>query len=161
MARISNDSRTIDPRYTKIREASAAMGENNDCSVVAIAAACGIPYEKAHAAMAARGRKNGKGAYSPDVEAAVGDLGFETKHIDPQSFINKYPGVHKGLKSVTTHHMDRFKQVWDDGNSYLLFTARHVGAVVDGVNVDWTKGRAKRVVELIQVTNPVCWYRPK
>jgi len=152
MARISNSSRSHDPRYTAIREASAAMHENNDCSVVAIAAACDVEYSRAHAAMASEGRRPRRGAYNHDILNAVAALGFTATFVPSKKFIIQYPGVHSNLKGVTTHHMERFSAVWDDGNTYLLFTSRHVGAVVDGVNVDWTKGTAKRVLKVYKIT---------
>jgi hypothetical protein len=152
MAKINTSHSVNDPRYTAIREASAAAKENNDCSVVAIAAACDISYDDAHKAMKAEGRKDRQGALTSDILKAVKAVGFKAKKVDPQKFIKQYPGVHSTLKGVTTHHMDRFPKAWDDGKTYLLFTKRHIGAVVAGVNIDWTKGSSKRAVAIYEVT---------
>ena len=65
--------------------------------------------------------------------------------------IARYPGAHKALRNVTTHHPERFSDVWRDGKTYLMYTRGHVLAIVNGVNHDWTRGRAKRCKALYEV----------
>ena len=129
------------------------MNESNDCSVKALAIGLNVDYMIAHEALRLQGRKNREGAMSFDILVAARKLGFDLHHVDPQEFIAKYPGGHKNLKNVTTHHMDRFNKVWADGERYLVLTPRHVLAVVDGVNHDWTKGKAHRVVSIYRIHN--------
>lgn len=142
-----------DQRFSQIDEISRANGETNDCSVKALSLALDVPYEKAHAALASEGRKHCRGTHVPAIRAAFAKLGGEFITVDPADFINRYPGAHKNLKSVTTHHPDRFNKVWADGNTYLIFVTGHVLVVRNGVNLDWTRGRAKRAYMIWKVTN--------
>jgi hypothetical protein len=59
--------------------------------------------------------------------------------------IARYPGVHKNLKSVTTHHPRRFKKVWADVEPLLFDCNQHVAAFKDGTIHDWSINAAKRV----------------
>jgi len=155
MARIDNTA--IDnTAYKAIREGSTcAPGEHNDCAVVAVAAACGVTYDAAHAMLAKVGRKNRHGTYPRHTHAAVFQFGFTLTRVSAFDFISRYPKAHQVLRSVTTHHPDRFKSVWQDGETYIIHTRSHVLAVRNGVNVDWTRGRAKRAVDIYRVTkNP-------
>lgn len=126
--------------------------EHNDCSVIALALATGLPYAKTREALRARGRKDRDGVSIVHILDALEDLGWTTVHVGKMKFINQYPGHHRtALKNVTTHHPDRFPEVWRDGNTYLIFTATHVLCVKDGVNHDWTRGRAKRAWRIYKV----------
>lgn len=137
--------------YRTIRNSSNAFQENNDCAVVAATVATTEPYEKVHGIMAAKGRRARKGTPMWITKATLDVLGFDMIEVDPRSFTDRYPGSHKRLRNVTTHHPERFSKVWTDGNTYLLRTAGHILAVVNGVNVDWTKGKALRVRTIYRV----------
>lgn len=142
-----------DERYKALREASEKRGERNDCSVVAVAAVCDVPYEVAHETLRKLGRTRGRGTSTFQILEACKALGFTTERINRRDKIEQYPGVHgRVLKNITTHHPDRFKAVWRDGHKYLFLTSSHVAAVVNGVNVDWTRGRAKIVNFVYRVT---------
>lgn len=120
--------------------------ERGDCAVRAIAALTDTPYERVHAMMAAQGRKHGRGTCWGVIWNTLSDLGFKAVRRDPLDFVHRYPGSHAtALRSVTTHHPDRFPTVWRDGKRYLMYTSRHVLAIVNGVNHDWTRGKACRV----------------
>lgn len=154
MARINTSIRTGE--FNQLVAASNAMGENNDCSVKALALACGVEYEVAHRAMAAHGRVNGRGARHGEIIKAVAALGFKAEHQNYWNFIDKYPKGHREvLRNVTTHHPARFNKVWADGNTYLMFTKGHVLTVINGTNHDWTNGRAMRAVSIYKVTKEV------
>lgn len=131
--------------YRALNREGYARGERDDCSVIAIAAATGAPYEKAHAAMREAGRKDRGGACRYSIRAALGLLGARAEDVEPVRFLARYPGAHKNLRNVTSHHPDRFPSAWKDGCIYLLFTAGHVLCVRDGENHDWTRGRSMRV----------------
>lgn len=151
MGRIARVQENSD--YAKLRSDSDAMNERGDCSVVAVAAVTGVPYNVAHKAMSDAGRRRGTGAHMSQIERAVESLGYKMNRIDMRDKIRQYPGRHAtALSNVTTHHPDRFKHVWADGNIYIFSTRSHVAAVVNGENVDWTKGRAKRCVAIYKVT---------
>lgn len=130
------------------------INDTNDCAVVAVAAVCGVSYKEAHEAFAAHGRKQRKGVRHGTTGAVVRSFGFELRKVDLQEMIDRYPGAHKKLLNVTTHHPERFNSVWADGKRYLFTTRGHVLAVVDGRNCDWTKGRAMRVLWAYEVIPP-------
>ena len=153
MGRITR--KEFDRRYSKLREASNLAGEHNDCAVVAIAAVANCSYEEAHGELEDLGRRKGKGTSNIAIDTALDNLGCKVTHHDPYTFIQQYPGRAKLLKNVTTHHPDRYNEFWSDGKRYLFFTKQHVGAVIDGVNIDWTRGRAKHVWRILEVQPPV------
>lgn len=139
--------------YRAIRDGGVkALSENRDCTVVAVAAACEVSYDVAHDAMTKAGRKPGRGAYVHQTHKAIESFGFKLERINASVFIAQYPKAHQILRSVTTHHPDRFKKVWKDGHTYLIHCAHHVLTVRDGVNMDWTRGKAMRAVLIYRVT---------
>lgn len=151
MARINTSIRTGE--FNQLVAASNAMGEKNDCSVKAVALACGAEYEVAHRTMAVNGRRNGRGAYTNEILKAVADLGYKAERAHIQDFIDQYPKGHRDvLRNVTTHHPARFNNVWADGNTYLMFTKRHVLTIINGTNHDWTNGRAMRAISVYKIT---------
>ena len=102
--------------------------------------------------MAEQGRRSRRGTQWEIMWEVLDQLGYATRTVSPQHFISRYPGSHaRVLRSVTTHHPDRFPAVWRDGKSYIFNTRAHVLAVVDGVNHDWTRGRAKRVLRIWEI----------
>ena len=129
--------------------------DRRSCAVLALAAICRVPAKEAQDALSKAGRKIGKGTHTFQMMKAAANLGFEMKQMSlytQQEIIAQYPGAHKNLKSVTTHHPVRFAKVWSQQPDCLLFVTRHVAAFVDGQVVDWTAGRAKRVESMYTVT---------
>lgn len=150
MANIKKTEKTAD--YIKLVERQKTLGEKNDCSVKAIALACGVHYDVAHAAMAAEGRVNGKGSYRAAILRALDACGREHQEVCICSMIEKYPRPHREvLKNVTTHHPARFNSVWKNGQVYLMFTSNHVLTIIDGVNHDFTINKAARAIALYRV----------
>ena len=138
--------------YLAHRNEAAAKNESNDCAVRAVAALTNTPYEVVHAMMARKGRKARKGTPWPIIIATLQDLGFNLERRPAYDFISRYPGSHAtALKSVTTHHPDRFPEVWRDGKAYMFSTRAHVAAIVNGVNHDWTRGAARRCLDIYEV----------
>ena len=138
--------------YSAHLVAAVEAKERGDCAVRAIAALTDTPYEKVHAMMAAQGRKHGRGTCWGVIWGTLSDLGFKAVRRDPYDFIRQYPGSHAtALRSITTHHPDRFPAVWQDGKAYIFHTTAHVAAVVNGVNHDWTRGRACRVKTIWEI----------
>ena len=138
--------------YLAHRNEAAAKNESNDCAVRAVAALTNTPYEVVHAMMARKGRKARKGTPWPIIGSTLQDLGYKCVLRHAREFIRRYPGSHAtALKSVTTHHPDRFPEVWRDGKAYMFSTARHVAAIVNGVNHDWTRGAARRCLAIYEI----------
>lgn len=139
--------------YLSLRDDAArvAIGETNDCTVVAIAAATGLPYLTCHNAMAKRGRKDKSGSSIIETLNAISDLGFVCERVDAYAIIDGYPAPHRDvLVSVTTHHPDRFPNHWPKG-TFLMFTRGHALCIKDGVNMDHTRGTAKRAIAIFRV----------
>jgi len=138
-------------KFVALVSEAVANNEKNDCAVKALAIAAGVSYEVAHATCAAFGRKERHGIRTSNVVPALESLGKKAVRVTQRSFIERYPASHQVLRSVTTHHPDRFHDVWADGKTYLVFTRGHVLAVVNGVNHDHTRGTARRATEIFEV----------
>lgn len=137
--------------FSQLNSISYSEGETNDCSVKAVALVVGCTYAAAKAALAARGRKDRKGAYTSDILAAIRSFGKTTLCISSREIMSRYPEPHRSvLKNITTHHPRRFNKVWPKG-AYLLFSKRHVSACINGELHDWAVNSAKRVVAIYEV----------
>jgi hypothetical protein len=159
MAKICSSDKRVSATFNAMEEHARRIGEANDCSVKAIATVCGVSYATAREVCAQNGRKSGDGMRTNDMLHAVRSLGFDCKEFSrygegciKSTFISQYPPSHQILKNVTSHHPKRFNKVWADGKSYLFFAKNHVLAVVDGVNHDWTVGRAMQVYLIVEIT---------
>jgi hypothetical protein len=155
--------------FNVLSETSGVMGENNDCGVKAVAAATGVSYMRAHQALAKLGREGKEGTHFAYIRAAIEQFGFRlvdqnggattlfaynSRGFDVEYFTQHYPGAHKKLQSVTTHHPERFPKatVWA-GRTFLMLTngGRHIVCIKDGETIDWTKGKAKRAFLIVEV----------
>lgn len=139
--------------HAALTAAAVDAKETNDCAVRAVAAATNTEYAVVHRMMAENGRRSRRGTEWDVMWETLTQLGFKAELRRPEEFISQYPGAHaRVLRSVTTHHPDRFPAVWRDGKSYIMNTRAHVLAIVDGVNHDWTRGRAKRAIRIWEIT---------
>lgn len=138
-------------QYAVLRTHTSQHAESRDCSVIGVAAVCGISYAEAHALCAQQGRKPRRGMRLYDICRAVNAAGFTTNTVPTKEFVSRYPGSHKGLRNVTTHHPARFPHVWRDGCTYLLFTKTHVAACVNGTVHDWALNHALRVFKVVKI----------
>lgn len=140
-------------KYSNLRAQSMAFSEGKDCAVVAVAAATGVKYEVAREALAAAGRKPGKGTYFAQTTEALAALGFVAVPVNLREFVDtRYPARFVAARvGVTTHHPDRFPGAFRAGETFLLRTNGHILCVRDGVNHDWTRGKAKRVALMYRV----------
>jgi len=141
--------------YNDLRRASAAMHENNDCSVIAIAIACNVTYEMAHAACKKHGRVNRQGTFVSISEKAIYELGYKIrKWTDAEKItkIHSYPGAHKGLSAITSHHLRRFPAAWRNVHRNMIWASwRHMFAVKDGIVRDWSTNSSIRVNTIWEV----------
>jgi hypothetical protein len=149
MPRIARVAKSAE--YIAARTDSAVVGERKDCAVVAVSVAAGVAYEVALAALTAAGRRPGQGTYFHHTVAALTALGFRVESVRTRDILDRYPSPHHNLQSLTTHHPDRFPKAWKDGQTYLMRTAGHILCIKDGVNHDWTRGTARRAVDLHRV----------
>jgi len=113
--------------------------ETNDCSVIATSIVCRTTYKKAHAACAARGRKQGRGMHTPTIVAVVRSMGFS---VEPVKRLKQKNGSKFTPKTIG----DKLKRGY-----YLCFCRGHVFAVVNGDVEDWTEGRKHFITEAYKV----------
>lgn len=149
MPRVTKKSVTKSPLYLEHVRSKDAVGEQRDCTVRALSAACDVSYETARDLLAQLGRRPGKG--SNQMLTAVARLGYTTSYVSQSHFTSRYPGNHKNKRFVTTHHPDRFPKVWGDGETYLFMTRGHVLCVRNGINHDWTRGTSHKVLAIYRV----------
>src|SRR6056297_2730383 len=118
MPRIEMRAKTSE--YEAMTRESDTLGERNDCVVKAFALAAGISYDEARSRAASHGRRKGEGMYDCEWRPMFAASGVELDSVKPADMIARYPAAHHILKHVTTHHPDRFQNVWDDGERYLF-----------------------------------------
>lgn len=139
-------------KFAKMHEVAEALGESNDCGVKAVALTTDSEYATVHAAMQAAGRKPRRGTWLPQIQEVIRDLGFRMVEMNPRDIIDAFPGQHKNLKSLTTHHPERFAKQWPDGRYMMLVSGGgHIVAIVDGYTMDWTERRPMRCKRLWKV----------
>lgn len=146
----------IPAEFVALEKVSKAVHqENNDCSVKAIAIACGVSYSEAHSACRAAGRTNRNGTPISVSARAIESLGFTIRTVtslEQRAIVNRYPGVHRNLQSITTHHPNRFPQAWADAHPNMIWvTANHMLAVKDGQVIDWSNSKAMRVLLIWEI----------
>lgn len=153
MPRINRQLYARTETYMEAIAEANKLGEDNDCFARAIWLTTGkcVPYQHVIELLALEGRRPRRGTFNMQALPVLGKLGFKVgeevwRQQLRERFISRYPRPHGAvLKSVTTHHFDRFNDVWADGNNYIVFTKGHAAAVIDGVLHDHNRGRACRV----------------
>lgn len=138
---------------------AASKGDDNNCSVIALAALTGRDVAEVAAILEAHGRAKNEAASYDIIEKALADLGLtprKLEYADRRAIIDQYPGAGPGLKSITPHHAVRYAKRWAelglrDG---LIFTRGHVMALRDGVVHDHQHQSMKRVVAFWLVSLP-------
>jgi hypothetical protein len=149
MAKIKRPA--MSPLWEQHAKLQNEVRERGDCTVRAVAATTGRDYREVHRLFAAQGRKHGRSSNWATIRSVIDALGFKLTQISSGDFIKQYPAPHWKLRSITSHHMDRFNDVWSDGSNYILDCRSHVIGVVDGVNCDWSRGRTLRVLHVLRV----------
>lgn len=140
--------------YLDHQERAQATGDKNDCAVKALAVVTGLPYEQVQRALEQAGRSKKDGTFQWQMEQAAGLLGYRMVRLPDswhKAMIASYPGAHKGLNSLTTHHPRRFKSRWKDVEPLLIHTSRHYAAFRDGEVHDWTVNHACRIKTLYRL----------
>jgi hypothetical protein len=148
---------SVPSAYAEMVVARDEFDENNDCSVQCVAHLCDIPYAVAHAAFAKYGRKPRDGVYDKVIRSVILSLGFRIREWSASEriqMIYSYPGVHRGLSTITTHHPRRFAKAWSKvaHKRLALFTRGHVAAFKDGEVTDWTINKSYAVLEIWEVS---------
>lgn len=136
---------------TTINQASAAMGETNDCTVRALAIAGAVAYQEAHAAMKAAGRRDRHGPKAfgrleqgvrridcPAITKAARALGIDIRRMEKHEY---------RAKTVSSAPRDPKLQA----GHYIVLVRGHALAVVQGEVCDWTEGRKHQVKEVYEL----------
>ena len=115
--------------------------ETNDCTVIATAICCRMPYEKAHKLLKKFGRGDRKGfCISPHL-SAVKHAGFKVDKSNPvQPNGSKYTAITIGNKLKKGY--------------YLLTSDGHAFALVNGSIENWVDGRRHRITAAYKITRP-------
>lgn len=147
--------------FDKYLAESKRFNETNDCSVRAVAAATGVSYAEAHAAMTKRGRKHRQGTSDDQIHNAIRDLGFTVCRYDVHvvDILNDL-AANKNYKvsNLTTRQIVMFNdffndtQGWGENLGMLLYTSGHVAAYAGGKVHDFGASRALRVEYIYVVT---------
>lgn len=154
--------------YQQAVAEGAALHEFNDCfpRAVWLATNQSVSYAEVIAMFAHEGRKARRGTFNMQAREVLKQLGctpvemgyYGANILAPKvptiisEFMSRYPAGHREkLKSVTTHHPDRFHSVWADGWNYIFLTRGHAAAVINGVLHDHNRGRARRVYQIWRI----------
>jgi hypothetical protein len=114
------------------------MGENNDCSVIALAVSCDLSYKDAHEILSQKGRKTGKGVLTNEILSAVVIAGKTHQNVT-EIFKHNYG------KTVGSIEKAGLKE------TYLVITSGHVLTMKDGKALDWTSGRSHRIQSVYRI----------
>lgn len=122
-----------------IANLSNDYGEQNDCTVRALAVALDGDYKTAHQACKAHGRKKGRGLNIVHWRKAFGDCGFELDDVT-----NNFEG-----KTIRT--VERELHAKRDTRKYVLDVRRHVAAWDGHALIDWASGRLHRITNIYHI----------
>jgi hypothetical protein len=137
--------------FAQYKALADAEGETNDCTIRAVSQITETPYQQVLALYTKHGRKPGTGASIIVTKKVLDELGFKAETLDLQSF-NPAARKARGKFGITSHHPDRFPSMWRGTGKLLVWNRTHMWAVVDGVNLDWSRGKSLRVDCISRIT---------
>ena len=123
----------------EIAKLSDDYGEENDCTVRALAVALNGDYAAAHRSMKALGRQKGKGAGQYIWKAAFRECGFELDDVT-----NNFDGA-------TIRTVERELRARGDRRKYMFSVRGHVAAWDGSETIDWAKGRLHRIKTIYHI----------
>jgi len=135
----------VNYEFAKICEASASYNERSDCVVKAISITCEMGYDKVHAMVKSKGRKNRCGVKLVTKIAIFAELTYNYG-FDLITFVPK----RQGKRQFSQYTMATIGKAFPKGR-YLISVRGHMAAMVDGEILDWTAGRRHRVITLTEV----------
>jgi len=133
-------------KFKAMQAISKSMGENNDCSVKAVAMFCNVRYTVAHSALAAVGRKKGKGSTPDKIKIVVDSIMGKThEYVYPLTATQKSVGWTNELgcdaKTPTT-----FVKKSPVKGGQLVIVNGHIIYMKDGVIHDHDSCNKRRVL---------------
>jgi hypothetical protein len=108
-------------KFENILKESKAMGEINDCAVIAVAVATNNSYKKVHSMLAKLGREKGQPTPDSTSDYAMAKLGYAVANITHTIKAKTVKSACKELQNGT----------------YLVTIKGHIFAVVNGSIKDW------------------------
>ena len=130
-------SKIAEKEMNLVRRSAAELNETNDCVVRAMAYTTGKPYKVVHKVCADLGRRPRRGAYLHRIMVpGLAALGFKSRVVmdDPiQSNGYRYTAT------SIVRHPDL------QSGCYVVEYPGHVGALVYGELMDWTRGKRNQV----------------
>ena len=128
--------------YDNLVSESSRFNETRDCTVIALAVVTGESYAtcwKAMKLIAGRRPRRGGHMYG-NLERLLEPFGLQ-----PETIWEKRPRC-RGFLLMTA------RERLSSHQSYLLFTARHVAAMTNGIIHDWASSRRLPVRAVVKVT---------
>jgi hypothetical protein len=122
------------------------LGEENDCAVLAVSIATGVPYKEVHAKFLSLGRKPRRATPRSITYKVLAFYGFSLERVLVHQKLMEYA---PGRVRMTMNHFSWFKSHFK--GMHMVFSNGHVAAMSDGVLHDWAIGRKIRVNGLFKV----------
>lgn len=126
------------PLYDKVNKKSKAMGERRDCSVIAVAIVCNLPYEYVHPIFTEKGRTERQGTYMYTTRAVLRHLNVWYESLPEEQWFGKT--------------FRTFERNCPRNKRYLLSNRTHMLACVNGEVIDWAQNRLHRLTDVWEIT---------
>jgi hypothetical protein len=154
--------------WRRVCARSKKWREENDCTVKALAIATNSTYEKAHGALALRGRNYRKGLPMEKVFSALHEWGYTVKTEYKKSDIDRAERWEEYGWDIPEELGEKVKKMtrsrWSKGKTirsitphlpsrgvFLIETRAHVLCVRAGQVHDWTDGRRHRITHVHRI----------
>lgn len=122
--------------YNELCDGRSELNERNDCAVVAVSKACGVPYKEVHRRFLLQGRPPQGRTKDSITKKVIESLGFTLTKIEVGSWTVSGLELELSLR----------------GGTYIIRTRGHLLTFSDGRIQDWTQGRRHRPKEVYLVT---------
>lgn len=136
--------------YDEIAKPFKDAGDRNFCVPLALCVLTGLDPEEVRNVFLNLGRRHGHGVNMIVLRKVIAHFGYELVEVKTRDIIDRYPGVHKGLQRVTSHHPRRFPKAFF-GESLYCWGTDHSFAIKNGELVDWSVNRAIRAYFIYRI----------
>jgi hypothetical protein len=123
--------------FTDLNRKTHAHKETNDCAVKALAIACNVRYEDAHAVLTSLGRTPRDGTPTPMIYKAAEELGYKLVNIEGT--------LPKTVKSFSKKLDQMYFENAPEDVKGIIWVKGHVAGFRKDSVVDWTENRRHRV----------------
>lgn len=123
-------------KHSELRKVSNLVGEDNDCTVHALAIVTDVDYGTAHAELTKQGRQKGRGCNQFKWLPAVNELGYVWREVT---------GHFEGKT------MNSLERELPKGEKFLITIRGHIIAFDGNAILDYSKGRRYRIKQIWHV----------